>query len=64
MLLNKALGSGNVGFGLPHLTEATTFTAGLSIRNTGSTAKKYLLARPSGTPRTRTPAVTVQAPRR
>ncbi len=43
VLLNKALGSGNVGFGLPHLTKKTTFSAGLSIRNTGSTAKKYLL---------------------
>jgi minor extracellular serine protease Vpr len=44
VLLNKALGSGNVGFGLPHLTTKTTFSAGLSIRNSGSTAKKYLLA--------------------
>ena len=44
VLLNKALGSGNVGFGLPHLTKKTTFSAGLSIRNTGSTAKKYLLS--------------------
>ncbi|HVE30705.1 MAG TPA: S8 family serine peptidase, partial [Mycobacteriales bacterium] len=44
VLLNKALGSGNVGFGLPHLTKKTTFSAGLSIRNSGSTAKNYLLA--------------------
>jgi minor extracellular serine protease Vpr len=44
VLLNKAAGAGNVGFGLPHLTSKTTFTAGLSIRNTGSTAKKYLLS--------------------
>ena len=44
VLLNKALGSGNVGFGLPHLTKTATFSAGLSIRNTGSTAKTYLLA--------------------
>ena len=44
VLLNKALGSGNVGFGLPHLTKKTTFSAGLSIRNTGSTAKTYLLS--------------------
>ena len=43
VLLNKALGSGNVGFGLPHVTKETTFTAGLSIRNGGSTAKRYLL---------------------
>ena len=44
VLLNKALGAGNVGFGLPHLTKKTTFSAGLSIRNTGSTAKTYLLS--------------------
>ena len=44
VLLNKELGSGNVGFGLPHLTKKTTFSAGLSIRNTGSTAKRYLLS--------------------
>jgi hypothetical protein len=44
VLLNKALGSGNVGFGLPHLTEETTFSAGLSIRNTGSSATTYLLS--------------------
>jgi minor extracellular serine protease Vpr len=44
VLLNKALGSGNVGFGLPHLTKKTTFTQGLSIRNSGSTAKRYLLS--------------------
>lgn len=44
VLLNKALGSGNVGFGLPHVTKTTTFTAGLSIRNGDSTAKRYLLA--------------------
>ena len=44
VLLNKALGSGNVGFGLPHLTEQKTFSAGLSIRNTGSSAKRYLLS--------------------
>jgi subtilisin family serine protease len=56
VLLNKALGSGNVGFGLPHVTKETTFTAGLSIRNGGSTAKRYLLASTFREPRTRTPA--------
>jgi minor extracellular serine protease Vpr len=44
VLLNKALGSGNVGFGLPHVTKKTTFSAGLSIRNTGSAAKSYQLS--------------------
>ncbi len=44
VLLNKALGAGNVGFGLPHLTSTKTFSAGLSIRNTGPAAKRYLLS--------------------
>jgi minor extracellular serine protease Vpr len=44
VLLNKTLGSGNVGFGLPHVTKKTTFSAGLSIRNTGSAAKSYQLS--------------------
>jgi len=44
VLLNKAVGAGNVGFGLPHVTKKTTFSNGVSIRNTGSTAKTYALS--------------------
>jgi len=44
VLLNKAVGTGNVGFGLPHVTKKTTFSNGVSIRNTGSTAKTYALS--------------------
>ena len=44
VLINKAVGAGNVGFGLPHVTEKTTFSNGVSIRNTGSTAKTYALS--------------------
>ena len=41
VLLNKELGAGNIGLGLPHLTKTTSFTAALSIRNTGTTTKRY-----------------------
>ncbi|HEY6749171.1 MAG TPA: S8 family serine peptidase [Mycobacteriales bacterium] len=44
VLLNKDAAAGNIGLGLPHLTETRTFTAPLSIRNTGTTAKRYDLS--------------------
>ncbi|HEV7653233.1 MAG TPA: S8 family serine peptidase [Mycobacteriales bacterium] len=62
VLLNKALGSGNVGLGLPHLTKTTSFTAALSIRNTGTTAKKYDLTPTFRDPAEANTAVKVDAP--
>ena len=44
VLLNKDAAAGNIGLGLPHLTGTRTFTAPLSIRNTGTTAKRYNLS--------------------
>lgn len=63
VLVNRQTGAGNVGLGLPHLTARTTYTEKLTIRNTGNSAKTYLLS-----PEFRDPAdqasgaVTVKAP--
>jgi subtilisin family serine protease len=61
VLLNRQVGSGNIGFGLPHLTETTTYTRQLGLRS--SPGRTYQI-----TPEFRDPAdaasgaVTVQAP--
>jgi minor extracellular serine protease Vpr len=63
VLVNRQTGAGNIGLGLPHLTQKTTYTEKLTIRNTGTSAKTYLLS-----PEFRDPAdkasgaVTVKAP--
>ena len=44
VLLNKDGAAGNIGLGLPHLTAKKSFTAALSIRNTGTATKKYDLS--------------------
>ena len=62
VLLNRQVGSGNIGFGLPHLTETTTYTRELGLR-TRARRQTYQI-----TPEFRDPAdaasgaVTVQAP--
>lgn len=61
VLLNRQVGSGNIGFGLPHLTTAATYTRELGLR--GPAGRTYQI-----TPEFRDPAdaasgaVTVQAP--
>ena len=61
VLLNRQVGSGNIGFGLPHLTQTTSYTRELGLR--GAPGTTYQI-----TPEFRDPAdaasgaVTVQAP--
>jgi subtilisin family serine protease len=61
VLLNRQVGSGNIGFGLPHLTQTTSYTRKLGLR--GAPGATYQI-----TPEFRDPAdaasgaVTVQAP--
>ncbi len=61
VLLNRQVGSGNIGFGLPHLTQTTSYTRELGLR--GAVGTTYQI-----TPEFRDPAdaasgaVTVQAP--
>ena len=62
VLLNKASGNGNIGLGLPHLTVTRTFTAALSIRNTGTTAKTYAISPTFRDPAEANGPVTVAAP--
>lgn len=61
VLINRQPGNGNIGLGLPHLTTRQTFQARVSIRNTGSAAKTYLLS-PEFRDAADRAAVTVRAP--
>ncbi|HST66184.1 MAG TPA: S8 family serine peptidase [Mycobacteriales bacterium] len=62
VLLNKDAAAGNIGLGLPHLTEKKTFTAALSIRNTGTATKKYSLSTTFRDQAEATGAVTASVP--
>jgi minor extracellular serine protease Vpr len=44
ILQNAATGDGNIGFGLPHLTETTTLSTKLFIRNTSTASRTYDLS--------------------
>ena len=44
VMINRQVGAGNIGLGLPHLTTKTTYDVSVGIRNTGSTAKTYLIS--------------------
>ena len=63
VLINRQPGAGNIGLGLPHLTRTTTYRQTVTIRNTGTSAKTYLLSPEFRDPADRaTGAVTVRAP--
>ena len=63
VLLNKEIGNGNIGLGLPHLTKKTTLTASLAIRNGSPAAKIYLISPTFRDPTEANGAVSVTAPR-
>jgi minor extracellular serine protease Vpr len=63
VLRNTQRGSGNIGLGLPHLTETTTYAVPLRLINTSSRAKPYLISSEFRDPADRrTGAVTLRSP--
>ena len=62
VLVNRDAAAGNIGLGLPHLTRKTSFTAQLSIRNTGRTPKRYATSTTFRDPAEANGPVTVDVP--